>query len=126
MKKTADREEIKNVDEYILAQPQHVKAVLEKLRATIKKAAPTAEELISYGMPAYKFHGMLVYFAAFKNHCSFFPGNASLIKEFKEELNAYKTAKGTIQFTAEKPLPAALVAKIVKTRIKENLAKSKK
>ncbi|MBC7861612.1 MAG: DUF1801 domain-containing protein [Bacteroidia bacterium] len=108
-------------------QPEKkVQIVLEKLRHTIRTTAPAAEELISYGMPAYKLHGMLVYFAAFKNHCSFFPGNSSLVKELQDELKPYKTAKGTIQFTVEKPLPASLVKKIVKLRMKENLAKSKK
>ena len=115
----------KNIDEYLIALPAEVSAVLEKLRQTIKQAAPDAEEVISYSMPAFKYHGMLVYFAAFKDHCSFFPGNAGLIDTMKEELKAYKTSKGTIQFTVEKPLAATLVKKIVKARMKENLSKQK-
>jgi uncharacterized protein YdhG (YjbR/CyaY superfamily) len=115
----------KDVDSYLALQPQHVRIALEKLRQIIKTSAPNAEEIISYGMPAYKFHGMLVYFAAFKNHCSFFPGNASLIEKMKDELKDYTTSKGTIQFTTGKPLPAALVKKIVKARMEENLARKK-
>jgi uncharacterized protein YdhG (YjbR/CyaY superfamily) len=117
---------IKNTDTYLATQPEEVRIVLEKLRHTIKIAAPDAEELISYGMPAFRYHGMLVYFAAFKNHCSFFPGNSGLVQSMQDELKSYKTAKGTIQFTVEKPLPAGLVTKIVKARIKENISKAKK
>ena len=115
----------KNINEYLIALPAEVSAVLEKLRQTIKQAAPEAEEEISYSMPAFKYHGMLVYFAAFKDHCSFFPGNAGLIDTMKEELKAYKTSKGTIQFTVQKPLTASLVKKIVKARMQENLSKQK-
>ena len=116
---------IKNIDSYLAAVPQDMKPVLEKLRHTINQAAPEAEEVISYGMPAFKYHGMLVYFAAFKNHCSFFPASGLLIKEMATELAAYKTSKGTIQFTIDKPLPAALVKKMVKMRVKQNLEKEK-
>ncbi len=116
---------IKDIDSYISIVPERMRPLLIKLRQTIRKAAPQAEELISYGMPAFKYHGMLVYFAGFKNHCSFFPGNSSLLKEMKEELKNFKTSKGTIQFTPENPLPASLVTKMVKQRMKENLAKKK-
>lgn len=116
---------IKDIDSYLAAVPQDMKPVLEKLRHAIKQAAPEAEEVISYGMPAFKYHGMLVYFAAFKNHCSFFPASGLLIKEMATELAAYKTSKGTIQFTIDKPLPAALVKKMVKMRVKQNLEKEK-
>jgi uncharacterized protein YdhG (YjbR/CyaY superfamily) len=109
----------KTVDEYLAELPYAERIVLDKLRAIIKSAAPKAEELISYGMPGYKYKGPLVYFAAFKNHCSFFPGSSQIIKMY-EELKAYKTAKGTIQFTINKPLPVALVKKIVKARMQEN------
>jgi uncharacterized protein YdhG (YjbR/CyaY superfamily) len=85
--------------------------------------APRAEEVISYGMPGYKYHGMLVYFAAFKNHCSFFPGSSRIIKMY-DELKEYKTSKGSIQFTIDKPLPVSLVKKIVKARMRENEALS--
>lgn len=114
---------LKDTDSYLALQPEKVRDVLEKLRQTIKSSAPEAEEVISYGMPAFRYHGMLVYFAAFKNHCSFFPG--SIVEKMKNELKNYKTSKGTIQFTAEKPLPAALVKKIIKARVKENLNKKK-
>lgn len=110
---------IKTVDDYLKELPQHVRLVLEKLRNTIKSVAPKAEEAISYGMPGYKYYGALVYFAAFKNHCSFFPGSSQIIKRF-DELNEYRTSKGTIQFTVDKPLPAALIKKIVKARMEEN------
>ena len=112
----------KTIDEYLKALPEEVRMTLEKLYKTIKSVAPHAEELISYGMPAFKHHGMLVYFAAFKNHCSFFPGSSQIIKLY-DELKPFKTAKGTIQFTVDKPLPVTLVKKIVKARMKENEAR---
>jgi len=109
----------KTVDEYLEALPVDVRSALIKLRKTIKSTAPKAEEVISYGMPGYKYYGSLVYFAAFKNHCSFFPGSSQIVKLY-EELKSFKTAKGTIQFTIDKPLPATLVKKIVKARMKDN------
>lgn len=108
-----------SVDAYLKAQPANFRTVLEKLRAQIKAAAPQAEESISYGMPAYKYNGPLVYFGAFKKHCSFFPGNSTLLARQKGLTN-YKISKGTIQFTAEKPLPATLVQSIVKARMLQN------
>ncbi len=112
----------KTVDEYLDKLPADVRTVLEKLRATIRSTAPKAEEAISYGMPGYKYKGPLVYFAAFNNHCSFFPGSSQIIKLY-DELKSFKTAKGTIQFTPDKPLPAAIVKKIVKARMQENEAR---
>lgn len=109
----------KSVEEYLEAQPAAFRAALEKLRAQIKAAAPQAEESISYGMAAYKYKGPLVYFGAFKNHCSFFPGSASVLAN-KEGLKGYKIAKGTIQFTPEKPIPAARIKQMVKARVLEN------
>jgi uncharacterized protein YdhG (YjbR/CyaY superfamily) len=109
----------KTVDEYLESLPVDVRSVLTQLRKTIKSTAPKAEEAISYGMPAYKYHGALVYFAAFNNHCSFFPGSSQVVKVY-EELKSFKTAKGTIQFTIDKPLPGTIVKKIVKARMKEN------
>lgn len=109
----------KTVDEYLAALPEEIRSVLTQLRKTIISTAPKAEEAISYGMPGYKYYGALVYFAAFKKHCSFFPGSSQVIKMY-EELKSFKTAKGTIQFTIDKPLPATLVKKIVKGRMKEN------
>jgi uncharacterized protein YdhG (YjbR/CyaY superfamily) len=110
----------KNVDAYLAAIPHDKRIVLEKLRKTIKAAAPKAEEGISYQMPAFKYLGPLVYFAAFKNHCSFFVGSKSILKTFGKELKAYEATGATIHFSVEKPLPAALVKKIVKARMREN------
>jgi len=110
------------VDEYLAALPDDSRATLEKIRKTIKAAAPKATEGISYQMPMYKHHGMLIGFAAFQNHCSIFPG-AKPLADLKEELKGYETSKGTIRFPIGKPLPAALVKKIVKGRVAENEAK---
>jgi uncharacterized protein YdhG (YjbR/CyaY superfamily) len=107
------------VDDYLAALPEEARATLEKLRKVIKAAVPMASEVISYQMPMYKHHGMLVGFAAFKDHCSFFPG-ANPVATHKDELKAYQTSKGTIRFPIGKPLPAALVKKLVKTRVAEN------
>ena len=111
----------KTVDEYLAALPEDARNTLEKIRRTVKAVAPKATEMISYQMPMFKQHGMLVGFAAFKDHCSFFPG-AEPIAAHKDELKGYKTSKGTIRFPIGKPLPAALVKKLVKTRIAENEA----
>jgi uncharacterized protein YdhG (YjbR/CyaY superfamily) len=122
MKKTgAKSAPAKNVDEYLAGVPKETRATLEKLRKTIKAAAPMASEEISYQMPMYKHHGMVIGFAAFKDHCSIFPGSA-VMDAYKKELERYKTSKGTIRFAANKPLPAALVKKLVKARIRENEA----
>ena len=115
----------KNVDEYLAAVPKEARAALEKLRRTIKAAAPMATETISYQMPMYKHHGMVVGFAAFKNHCSLFPGSG-VMDAYKKELKDYETSKGTIRFTIDKPLPATLVKKLVRDRIKQNEAHAKR
>lgn len=118
---------VTDVDGYLAALPIAQRRALEKLRKIIKAAAPKAQECISWRMPAYKYLGFLVFFAAFKNHCSFFVASTSIMKKLGNELSPYETSGGTIHFTPEKPLPAALVKKIVKTRMKENeLRKSKK
>ena len=111
------------VDEYIAAQPADVRAGLKLLRETIKKAAPQAEELISYQIPAFKFHGMLVYYAVFKNHYGLY-ALANAIKVFGDKLKAYELSKGTIKFPLDKPIPVKLVTEIVKFRVKENLEKA--
>ena len=98
---------------------------MKDMRITIKKAAPQAEELISYNMPAFKLHGMLVYYAAYDRHVGFYP-TSSPMKVFKDELADYKTSKGAIQFPIEKTIPATLVKKIVRFRVKENLEKEAK
>jgi uncharacterized protein YdhG (YjbR/CyaY superfamily) len=117
---------IKNIDEYLTFQSEKVMETLENLRQIIRETAPEAEEVISYGIPAFKYQGMLVYFAAYKKHCSLFAGNGALTEQMKEELKAFKTSKGTIQFTVEKPLPDELVREIVRIRMKQNEEKMKK
>ncbi|MGA2298789.1 MAG: DUF1801 domain-containing protein [FCB group bacterium] len=114
----------KTIDEYIAAYPENVQKLLEQLRSIIKKTAPEAEEIISYNMPAFKLKGIIVYFAAHKEHIGFYAlptGNEA----FKKELSQYKTGKGSVQFPFEKGIPVALVKKIVKFRVKENLEKAK-
>lgn len=113
-----------NIDEYIAQFPDDVRELLEKMRAAIQKAAPGAEEAISYGMPAFKYNGALVWFAAYKNHIGFYP-TGSGIEAFTSELSGYKTSKGAVQFPIGKPLPLALVAMIVKFKVKENEEKKK-
>jgi uncharacterized protein YdhG (YjbR/CyaY superfamily) len=108
------------IDEYLDTLSDDQREALEKLRKTIKSAAPKAEECISYGLAAFRLNGMLVGFGATKNHCAFYPMNASTVENFKEELKGYSTSKGTIRFQPDKPLPAALVKKIVKARVAEN------
>lgn len=112
------------VDEYIAAAAPSVKEYLERLRSAVKQAAPQADEVISYEMPAYKQNGILIYFGGFTKHVSLFPGSEA-IETFKDELADYKTAKGTIRFSLDKPLPIVLIKKIIKLRVKENLAKQK-
>jgi uncharacterized protein YdhG (YjbR/CyaY superfamily) len=107
------------VDGYIAAFPKETQALLQQLRKTIKAAAPKAEEIISYGMPGYKYHGMLVYFAGYKNHIGFY-GTPTAHESFKKALAIYKSGKGSVQFPLDKPLPLALVTKIVKFRVKAN------
>jgi uncharacterized protein YdhG (YjbR/CyaY superfamily) len=120
------RSPVKDIDAYINLQPEDVRPALEKLRQTIKTAAPDAEEVISYRMPAFKYHGMLAGFAAAKNHYGFYPWNGRTVLEFKDELAGYETSKGAIRFPKDKPLPIALIKKIVKARMKENIGKNKK
>ena len=112
-----------NVDEYIASFPKEVQQLLKQMRTTIKAAAPKAEELISYGMPGYKHHGMLVYFAGYKNHIGFY-ATPTGHEAFEKELSKYKQGKGSVQFPVEEPLPLALITKIVKFRIKENEEKA--
>ncbi len=113
----------KTIDEYLALQPVKVRTALKKLRQIILSAAPDAKEVISYSMPAFKYHGMLVGFAGWKNHSGFYPWNSRTVAEFRDDLKGYETSKGAIQFPLEKPIPVALVKKIVKARMKENIAK---
>ena len=111
------------IDKYIAIFPEDVQAILEKIRATIQKAAPDAEETINYGVPTFTLKGNLVHFAGFKNHIGFYP-TPSGIEKFKKELSKYESAKGSVQFPLDKPIPYALIEKIVKFRVKENLEKA--
>lgn len=112
-----------SVDAYIAEFPPDVRQVLEKIRSTIRKAAPGAEEKIGYMMPAFAQNGPLVYFAAFKNHIGFFPTSTG-VEAFKKELAAYETSKGTVRFPLGRPVPYGLIARIVKFRVKENRARA--
>ncbi len=116
----------KTIDEYLATLSDDQRAALEKLRQTIKAAAPKAEECISYRLPAFRLNGkMLVAFGARANHCAFYPMSASTVEDYKDELEGYDTSKGTIRFQADKPLPVALVRKLVKARIAENAERTK-
>jgi len=110
------------VDDYLAAVPEPARTTLSKIRAMIRSVAPPeATEVISYRIPMFKYKGMLMGFAAFKDHCSLFPG--AIVQDFKDDLKNYRIAKGTIQFPVDKPLPAALVKKLVKARIAKNEGK---
>ncbi|MEP6749454.1 MAG: DUF1801 domain-containing protein [Bacteroidota bacterium] len=109
---------IKEVDAYISGFPKETQALLKQLRATIIKAAPKAEEVITYKMPAYKQNGMLVFFAGYKNHIGFYP-TASGIANFTKEVSAFKNSKGAVQFPLDEPLPLKLITQIVKFKVKE-------
>jgi uncharacterized protein YdhG (YjbR/CyaY superfamily) len=123
MKKLTKTAPAKDIDDYLASVPVEARAVLEKLRRTIRDAAPMATEKISWGMPAFYYKGPLVSFGAFKDHCSFFPMSVSVMTSHKLQLKRYDTSKGTVRFPMNKPLPAALVKKLVKARIKENEAR---
>lgn len=112
----------KNVDEYIARFPEEVQNKLKQMRTAIQKAAPEAQETISYQMPAYKLHGVLVYFAAFKNHIGFY-ATPTGSEAFRKELSVYKIGKGSIQFPLNEPLPLKLITEIVQFRVAENLEK---
>lgn len=112
---------VQNVDDYIAGFPAATQKLLKQLRTTIRKAAPQAEEVISYQMPAYNLYGKLVYFAGYEKHIGFYP-MPSAIENFKKELGDYKTSKGGVQFPLDETLPLALITKITIFRMKENLA----
>ncbi len=117
------RSQARNIEEYILDFPHDVQKILQEVRLTIRKAAPEAEETISYAIPTFALNGNLVHFAAFKNHIGFYPTPSGIVK-FKEELSAYEGAKGSVKFPIDKPIPLSLIAEIVKFRVKENLEKA--
>jgi len=112
-----------SVNEYIATADPHAKKALREIRKTIKDAAPKAEEVISYQIPGYKYHGMLVFFAAWKNHISLYPAPWGA-ESLKKEMAAYEGSKGTIKFPLDKPMPLALIKKMVKYRVKENEMKA--
>ena len=112
-----------NIDEYIATFPTDIQKILEEIRGTIKQVAPEAEEAIKYAMPTFILHGNLVHFAAFKNHIGLYP-TPSGIEAFQKELSVYKTAKGSIQFPLQQPMPWDLIAKIVHYRIKESVERA--
>ena len=117
------RATVTTIDEYLARLNADQRAALEALRRTIKAAAPKAEECISYQLPAFRQHGVLVAFGATANHCAFYPMSASTVSAFQRELARFDTSKGTIRFQPDRPLPAALVRKLVKARLAENAAR---
>jgi uncharacterized protein YdhG (YjbR/CyaY superfamily) len=114
---------IKNIDEYIAGFPGEVREILEEIREAVRKAAPGAKEAIKYKMPAFTLEGNLVFFAAFKDHIGFYPPVAGS-KELQKALAVYEGPKGSLKFPIDKPLPIALIRKVVKIRVKENLEKA--
>jgi uncharacterized protein YdhG (YjbR/CyaY superfamily) len=117
----------RTIDEYLTQVQVDQRAALEKLRQAIHAVVPKAEECISYGIPALRLNGrLLVFFGAWANHCAFYPGSSATLKNFRNKLRDFQASKGTIRFSARKPLPAALVKKLVKARIAENNNQSNK
>lgn len=112
-----------NIDEYISAFPAEIQAILQKIRDTIKAAAPDAQETISYAMPTFTLQGNLVHFAAYKKHIGFYP-TPSGTEHFQQQISGYKAAKGSIQFPLDQPIPYELISQIVTFRVQENLAKA--
>jgi uncharacterized protein YdhG (YjbR/CyaY superfamily) len=113
----------KNIDEDIAGFPSDVQEILEKIRTTIRKAAPCAEETISYQIPTFTLHGNLIHFAAYERHIGLYPAPRG-VERFKEQLSAYEGGKGTIRFPLDKPIPIRLISKIVKFRVNSNLEKA--
>lgn len=116
---------VTTIDAYIAGFPENVQELLQRVRATLREAAPDAEETIGYGIPTLKLNGNLVHFAAFKSHIGFYPAPQGL-DAFKEELAGYKGAKGSVQFPLDQPLPLDLIARITKYRVEQNRVKGKK
>jgi uncharacterized protein YdhG (YjbR/CyaY superfamily) len=120
---TADQTPPQTIDEYIASYPKDVQEILEKIRMTVRKAAPDAQETIKYRMPTFTLNGNLVHFAAFKSHIGFYPVPSG-IEKFKKELSAYKGAKGSVQFPLNQPIPYDLISKIVAFRVQESMDKA--
>jgi uncharacterized protein YdhG (YjbR/CyaY superfamily) len=111
----------KTIDQYLASVNADHRDALQKIREAIRAAAPNAEECISYGIPAFRLNGRsLVFFGAWANHCAFYPGSSATLKKFQNELSDFQTSKGTLRFSPDKPLPVALVKRLVKARIAEN------
>ena len=119
----AERTNSNNIDEYIAGFPPQVQEILQKIRQTIHEAAPEAQETINYAIPTFTLKGNLVHFAAFEKHIGFYP-TPSGIERFKEELSAYESAKGSVQFPLDRPIPYDLISTIVKFRVQENLQRA--
>ncbi len=119
------KKEVKTIDDYIAGYPESVAVKLRTIRAIVKKMAPEAQEVISYHMPAFKLNGILIYFAVYAHHIGLYPYPATQ-EAFQKELSKYKTGKGSIQFSLDKPLPVPLIRGIIKYRLKEKLAQKKK
>lgn len=120
----APKEKFSTVDEYLSSLTEDKKRSLQQVRQAIKSAAPGAREVISYNIPAFKLNGMLVYYAAWKEHIGVYGSSASLIEKFKKELASYKISKGTIQFPLDQPMPVDLICKMVRYRVQENEQKA--
>ena len=118
------RTAIKNMDQYIAGFPEDVQEILEKIRMTVRKVAPDAEETIKYGMPTFTLKGNLVYFGAFKKHIGFYPPISTGSAEFRKELSVYEGEKRSLKFPLEKPIPYSLIEEIVNLKVKENLERA--
>ena len=118
-----DKTQVNDIDQYISGFSSEIQAILQEIRATIKKAAPEAQEAISYQMPTFKLNGNLIHFAAFKNHIGVYPAPTG-IEQFRKELSVYKGGKGSVQFPFSLPMPYDLISRIVKYRVQENLEKT--
>ncbi|WP_127583718.1 iron chaperone [Paenibacillus koleovorans] len=121
------REKFETVEQYIATFPPDVRAVLEKLRQTIKEAEPLAQEKISYNIPAFEYHGMLIYFSAYKKHCSIsIPPPFSAFEAYREELSSYEVSKSAVQFPFDRPIPYELIGEMTRFLAKENKERAEK
>lgn len=122
--KSKHADDAKEIEAYLAKAPEPARKMLEEIRAIVRAAAPAETvEVFSYGMPGFRYKGSLLWYGAFKNHCGFYPGSPPMIKSLAEELKGYKTTKGAVQFPIGKPVPAALVKRVVKLRVAENEAR---
>jgi uncharacterized protein YdhG (YjbR/CyaY superfamily) len=124
-KRYTKSDKMEKIDQYISGFPEEIQEILQRMREAIRQAAPEAEEIISYGIPTFKLNGNLVHFAGYQNHIGFYPGTSG-IQAFAKEFKGLKQAKGSVQFPLDKPIPYALIKRVVKFRVKENTGKAKK